>query len=916
MAGTNYTADKTAYNAAIDNDISTQTGANTIPPEVVGAGYTDLSNLLEPYINRINNQAILSGSSVPSSLTGSDLDLYYRSQPTFFELYRKESGTWVLKVTINFSVTLPEGNLTVATSIDGFNALASKGGWVIANNVYQKATQTGILVDPADLNFYRHDIIYGNTSNQILYLQGTAAASPVAPTLPVNTILIDEIVVPSSSSGFDPYLLFGGSGVNNISIDDVILNQDGFDQPADFRISGTGQVGDLKITNEPATATGTDLVLFRDPSTGAVKAGLLTTFELGANKQNNLNYDGTATKYPTVDAINAWTKKIAEVATKTGLLAKTDTFNLTALDNFTARIAPVETAMFWNEIFTPSTSPSDAIKSFAQKDYSLGQLITATGGNVNVNPLGADGKYVRYLGYDKNGNVYSSLASFASNNDILQLGFVTVLKSGATVSFLDGTTGPRNVFPQPSLASNTDFDKVSSTVTNVTVGRKSDASFSTSAGTITGISVNWKSEANPTNSNPIDVFSVTSQATASFVVIDPTFLTSTSAITTHTLLTDTDGGIAINQSFYNTTTGLRGTMANGSAAVARIMVGVRGGIFWQMGEFATTACYADLTTAKNNIYSHVFSEAIVPPGVAFEIARVAFTKSANVTNNDAQFYLVNTSGGGSSSSSVSPVGDATTVTKGILKLAGDLGGTADLPEVTKLTTTPSSVTLSTAEILFRDPSTGGFRRGSPSLFIQNTSSSPQTSANAWLGGGGETLKVGTNTGLSDFAYIGIYARQSTPTTQSGSIGYLSAGQTTLSIQNSITGGSINIIPSTTGVIGLFGNNSQVAQVQGSSGGLVVLPISGSNNVNSFPITFNTTDSGGITRAVVMRGTISGTTASLTIDNAVVAFYRSSSSAPSTSDIASGYYSMWKNTTSGEVRLYANDGGTLKSVLLT
>lgn len=407
--------------------------------------------------------------------------------------------------------------------------------------------------------------------------------------------------------------------------------------------------------------------------------------EKTANKQDNLNYDGTGVKYPTVDGVNDWATLMATVATKTGLLSKNDTFNLTPLTNSTLRIAPVTSAMFWNEIFVPSTAPISAIKSFPQKDYDLTQLVTATGGNVNTNPITTDGKHVRYLAYDKNGNVYSSATNFISNNTLLQLGFVTVLKTGATVEFIDGTAGPRNVLAQPALASNTDFDKVASTITNVSVGRKSNASFSTSNGTITGISVNWKSAANPTNSDPIDVFNYTGQTTAAFVAIDPTFLTSTSAITTHTLLTELDGGIPVNESFYNTTTGLRGTMANGSAGVARIMVGVRGGIFWQIGEFPSTACYADLATAKSNIYSHVFSDAIVPPGVAYEIARVAFTKGVTVTNNDTQFYLVNTGGGSGGSSTIPPVSDATTATKGIIKLAGDLGGTADLP------TTPTAV---------------------------------------------------------------------------------------------------------------------------------------------------------------------------------------------------------------------------------
>lgn len=43
---------------------------------------------------------------------------------------------------------------------------------------------------------------------------------------------------------------------------------------------------------------------------------------------------------------------------------------------------------------------------------------------------------------------------------------------------------------------------------------------------------------------------------------------------------------------------------------------------------------------------------------------------------------------------------------------------------------------------------------------------------------------------------------------------------------------------------------------------------------------------------------------------------SQSADPSTGDVTSGTWAVYKNTTSGEVRLWANDGGVMKSVLLT
>lgn len=48
----------------------------------------------------------------------------------------------------------------------------------------------------------------------------------------------------------------------------------------------------------------------------------------------------------------------------------------------------------------------------------------------------------------------------------------------------------------------------------------------------------------------------------------------------------------------------------------------------------------------------------------------------------------------------------------------------------------------------------------------------------------------------------------------------------------------------------------------------------------------------------------------------VTSFISQSSDPTTSDIAAGQWALYKNTTSGQLRLWANDGGTLKSVQLT
>lgn len=44
--------------------------------------------------------------------------------------------------------------------------------------------------------------------------------------------------------------------------------------------------------------------------------------------------------------------------------------------------------------------------------------------------------------------------------------------------------------------------------------------------------------------------------------------------------------------------------------------------------------------------------------------------------------------------------------------------------------------------------------------------------------------------------------------------------------------------------------------------------------------------------------------------------KTSTVTPTVSDIADGDSQIWKNTTSGQLRLYVNDGGVLKSTLLS
>ena len=52
------------------------------------------------------------------------------------------------------------------------------------------------------------------------------------------------------------------------------------------------------------------------------------------------------------------------------------------------------------------------------------------------------------------------------------------------------------------------------------------------------------------------------------------------------------------------------------------------------------------------------------------------------------------------------------------------------------------------------------------------------------------------------------------------------------------------------------------------------------------------------------------------EQARVAGFITKAGVPTTSDIAAGQWAIYKDTSGGTLKLYANDGGTLKSVALT
>lgn len=210
----NPVADIAAYIVSAMTNVTTKVTINSISPVDVGDIGTDLADLLLPYLQIINNYGLTGGTTAPNDIDGQDLDQYIRINGTTFYVYRKVGGTWGTPlVQLTFGVTFPDGpliNLRVAVS--GFDATVTPGGWVINNVIYQKLTQTAFVIPAADLNFDRYDLIYADTSGQVLYTAGVASSTPAFPTTPANTIVVDYIIVPSSSSGNLPYSYYGSAG--------------------------------------------------------------------------------------------------------------------------------------------------------------------------------------------------------------------------------------------------------------------------------------------------------------------------------------------------------------------------------------------------------------------------------------------------------------------------------------------------------------------------------------------------------------------------------------------------------------------------------------------------------------------------------------------------------------------------------
>lgn len=208
-----------SYLAAMRAAISEKVTVDTISPENVGEdGFADLVAILDAIITV---PSISSGTDTPTTALGVSGDFYIQSgNPAI--VWQKVGSIWANKGNLSIGVVFPDGNSTVKTSLDMGVVTATPGTWFIGNTAYNKLSQTQFTLSAADATLERQDLIYSNTSNQVLLTEGVPGGGQ--PALPANSVLIDVAVIPSTVSGDDPYLVLGFTDTDATTIVKTTVN--------------------------------------------------------------------------------------------------------------------------------------------------------------------------------------------------------------------------------------------------------------------------------------------------------------------------------------------------------------------------------------------------------------------------------------------------------------------------------------------------------------------------------------------------------------------------------------------------------------------------------------------------------------------------------------------------------------------
>jgi hypothetical protein len=142
---------------------------------------------------------------------------------------------------INGGLLPPDGilsglNITINNATTPKTASITAGQWRIAGVIYQINVVTNFNINTADATNNRIDSFYAKNDGTLGYIAGTASFNPIQPNIPVNSLRIANIVVPT-----------GGGAINNPTTGNVIYAVMNSINIGDFDITGNYKVNGLPL---------------------------------------------------------------------------------------------------------------------------------------------------------------------------------------------------------------------------------------------------------------------------------------------------------------------------------------------------------------------------------------------------------------------------------------------------------------------------------------------------------------------------------------------------------------------------------------------------------------------------------------------------------------------------------------------
>jgi hypothetical protein len=216
-------------------------GISQIPP--VHLAYTSEANMIAGQANQIANFIYFDGTK-------------------YWEYLGTTNGTIVdYRAWSGGDVVQPNGLTQIGTFVQTGNDIDVNPDWIWRFNqvLYQKTTITPFTISPAAVGFTRIDLIYGNTSTQVLLISGTEVEDPtpaVPPSVPANSVGFFLVFVDDSGiTAFQEFALssFVRFDVNNQNLSEV--------QRQNARTNIQGLARDVSDTFNGSTLN------FRNPTT-------------------------------------------------------------------------------------------------------------------------------------------------------------------------------------------------------------------------------------------------------------------------------------------------------------------------------------------------------------------------------------------------------------------------------------------------------------------------------------------------------------------------------------------------------------------------------------------------------------------------------------------------------------------------